>query len=171
MSRASAEGEWSQGLPVGEDQRPQVGAWSVRGPSGERAGCAGARARHRDTGQAAELCVAVGEATELARRLARAGELASRLVHPNLVRVFESGALEDLRFVAVETRGGETLAQRVVAQGKMSLDEALRWLEECARGLAAAHNAGLVHGGIDPARIASVRAQLPSLFNKRPIPQ
>lgn len=167
MSRASAEGEWSQGLPIGEDQRPLMGAWSVRGPSGERAGCACARARHRDTGQAAELCVAVGASSELARRLAQAGELAARLVHPNLVRVFESGATESSRFAAVETRVGETLAQRVVAHGKMPLEEALRWLEECARGLAAAHNAGLIHGGIDPARIALVpkgEAKLDGLY-------
>ncbi|MBK9384458.1 MAG: hypothetical protein IPN34_06520 [Planctomycetes bacterium] len=157
MSRGSSESGWTQGLPVGEDQRPLVGAWSVRGAETERMGFRCSRARHRDTGQAAELCtVASAEETESARRLEQAGELAARLVHPNLMRVYECGVAQQLRFVAVEARSGETLAQRVTARGKMGLDEALRWLEECTRGLAAAHNAGLIHGAIDPARIALV---------------
>lgn len=142
---------------MGEDQRPLVGAWSVRGAETERVGFRCSRARHRDTGQAAELCtVASAEDAERAQRLEQAGELAMRLVHPNLMRVYEAGVAQHLRFVAIEARSGETLAQRVTARGKLAFDEALRWLEECTRGLAAAHNAGLVHGAIDPARIALV---------------
>ena len=48
---------------------------------------------------------------------------------------------------------GESLAQRLAAQGRLELKEILRIGMQAAAGLAAAHEQGLVHRDVKPANI------------------
>jgi hypothetical protein len=66
-----------------------------------------------------------------------------RLSHPNVVRVFDLGEHEGRRFAAVEHVQGLPLA--LVAP--LSAEEAIRLGVQACRGLAAAHDLGLVHMG------------------------
>ena len=84
--------------------------------------------------------------------------------HPNLVAVYDTvtGPDETL-YLILEYVAGGTLAERLRADGTLPLAEALRLTADIARGLQAAHDAGLVHRDIKPANIflaADGRAQV-----------
>jgi len=90
----------------------------------------------------------------LEERFTREAEAGSRMgSHPNLVAVhdFVSDADKTL-YLILEYVAGGTLAQRIT-QGPMPLDDALRITAEAARGLQAAHDAGLVHRDVKPANL------------------
>ena len=101
---------------------------------------------------------------KLEERFTREAEAGSRMgSHPNLVTVhdFVSDADKTLHLILEYVAGG-TLSGRV-KEGIVPLDDALRLTAEVARGLQAAHDAGLVHRDIKPANIflaADGRAQI-----------
>ncbi len=87
-------------------------------------------------------------------RLLREGKALGRLSHPNVVAVHDVGLVEDDLFIAMEYVEGGNLSQWVQAHPEITADrqrEALRLMVDAARGLAAAHAAGLVHRDLKPA--------------------
>ncbi|HEX2735948.1 MAG TPA: protein kinase [Polyangiaceae bacterium] len=79
--------------------------------------------------------------------------LLTRLAHPTIVRVFDHGLSHDGRpFIAMEWLEGEDLGRRQ-ARAPLSMIAALKLMLELARGLHAAHTAGVVHRDIKPANI------------------
>jgi tetratricopeptide (TPR) repeat protein/predicted Ser/Thr protein kinase len=82
-------------------------------------------------------------------RLTREAQAMARLSHPNVVAVFDAGAVGDRLFVAMEFVEGTTLRkwQRAAARDWREL---LRVYEAAGHGLAAAHAAGLVHRDFKP---------------------
>ena len=58
-----------------------------------------------------------------------------------------------LPFLVMPLVAGESLAQRLTAQGRLELKETLRIGMQAAAGLAAAHEQGLVHRDVKPANI------------------
>ena len=79
------------------------------------------------------------------------------LDHPNVVRVYDVGRFDDRAYLVAELLEGETLRARI-ARGPMPVDEVLRIGIEVARGLAAAHDAGLVHRDLKPDNIFLTRS-------------
>jgi TolB-like protein len=82
-------------------------------------------------------------------RFRREVKLARKVTHPNVARTFDLGAYEGFKFITMELIAGVSLARRVEA-GAMSLSEALRVCGDIARGLVAAHSAGVVHRDLKP---------------------
>jgi TonB family protein len=82
----------------------------------------------------------------------RGAEAAARLRHPNVVRVHDFGADTALGLVyaAMELLEGEDLASRTARTGPLPAEAALSVVSQAARGLAAGHHAGVVHGGVKP---------------------
>ncbi|MCS6901122.1 MAG: protein kinase [Myxococcales bacterium] len=81
-------------------------------------------------------------------RFRREVKLARKVTHPNVARTFDLGACSGFRFLTMELIEGVSLARR--APGTLSLSEALRICTDIARGLAAAHAAGVVHRDLKP---------------------
>ncbi|MCE9580401.1 MAG: protein kinase, partial [Deltaproteobacteria bacterium] len=79
--------------------------------------------------------------------LAEARALA-RLAHPNVVPVYDVGEAEGRVFFAMEFVRGQTLAAWLATP--RAVDAIARAFAEAARGLAAAHAAGLVHRDVKP---------------------
>src|SRR5690606_12626659 len=81
-------------------------------------------------------------------RLLREAQALARLSHPNVVQIYDTGALGQQVFIAMEfVRGVDLHAWLATTRG---VDEILRVFVAAGRGLAAAHDAGLVHRDFKP---------------------
>lgn len=69
--------------------------------------------------------------------------------HPNLVQVFEAGEWEGLPYLVMELLEGETLRERMHGR-PIPPKRAAEWAREVARGLAAAHEKGILHRDLKP---------------------
>jgi tetratricopeptide (TPR) repeat protein/predicted Ser/Thr protein kinase len=86
-------------------------------------------------------------------RLLREAQAMARLSHPNVVAVYDAGTLEDgTVFISMELVEGQTLRQWHEAQER-AWRELLALYLEAGRGLAAAHEAGLVHRDFKPENV------------------
>jgi tetratricopeptide (TPR) repeat protein/predicted Ser/Thr protein kinase len=91
--------------------------------------------------------------TELeALRLHREAQAIAQLSHPNVIAVYEVGSADGGMYVAMEYVEGLTLA-KLIEQRRPRREEILRLFTQAARGLAAAHDAGIVHRDFKPANV------------------
>ena len=81
-------------------------------------------------------------------RLLREAILASALNHPNIVTIYETGVVDDDRYIAMELVEGSTLRQ--VAQQGLPVARALGIARQVSEALAVAHAAQIVHRDIKP---------------------
>jgi serine/threonine-protein kinase len=92
-------------------------------------------------------------------RFEREAETASRLDHPNIVRILEVGASRNRHFIAMELVHGGSL--KALMNREVDRDQARRVLgvlAAAARGLAYAHEQGVVHRDVKPANILLTRS-------------
>lgn len=79
----------------------------------------------------------------------------SQLNHPNVVKVYDIARDRGLEFIVMEWLSGETLSNllaRITAR-RIALDKAIEIVRCTARGLAHAHELGMVHGDVKPSNI------------------
>jgi tetratricopeptide (TPR) repeat protein/predicted Ser/Thr protein kinase len=86
------------------------------------------------------------------QRLVREAQAMARLSHPNVVAVFDTGTVDGRLFLAMEFVQGLTLGAWQRAPGR-AWREILRAYVDAGRGLAAAHDAGLVHRDFKPENV------------------
>ena len=105
-------------------------------------------------------CVAIkvlsphsGASSLAKKRFAREAQAAAAVVHPNVLAIHQVQPNGRLPFLVMPLVAGESLAQRLTAQGRLELKEILRIGMQAAAGLAAAHEQGLVHRDVKPANI------------------
>jgi tetratricopeptide (TPR) repeat protein/predicted Ser/Thr protein kinase len=82
-------------------------------------------------------------------RLLREAQALARLSHPNVVQIYDTGALGEQVFIAMEFIRGDDL-HTWLGSASRGIDEILRVFLDAGRGLAAAHDAGLVHRDFKP---------------------
>jgi eukaryotic-like serine/threonine-protein kinase len=87
-----------------------------------------------------------------AARLRREAMAAGALNHPNVVAVYDVGAEGDAQFIVSELVEGETLRARLDA-GPLPPARAFDYAAQAARGLAAAHEKGVVHRDLKPENV------------------
>jgi Tol biopolymer transport system component/predicted Ser/Thr protein kinase len=86
---------------------------------------------------------------KLQRRLIREAKAMAKLAHPNVVTVHEIGEHEGVAFIVMEYVEGQTLRQWLAAEPR-SVTEILAAFMLAGRGLAAIHEAGLIHRDFKP---------------------
>jgi tetratricopeptide (TPR) repeat protein/predicted Ser/Thr protein kinase len=89
-------------------------------------------------------------------RLLREAQALAKLSHPNIVTVHDVGTFHDRDFIAMSFIDGLTLKEWL-AERPRSRAEILSVYGQAARGLAAAHTAGLVHRDFKPSNVMIAR--------------
>ncbi len=79
-------------------------------------------------------------------------EAVARLDHPCIVTLFDVGTSDSGPYLVMELLHGKTLARRI-EEGPIPQAEALRIAEEMAKGLAHAHQRGVLHRDLKPANV------------------
>ena len=87
------------------------------------------------------------------KRFAREARAAAAVVHQHVVAIHAVEATGKLPYLVMPYVACESLQERVDREGALKLRDILRIGLEAARGLAAAHDQGLVHRDIKPANI------------------
>jgi serine/threonine protein kinase/tetratricopeptide (TPR) repeat protein len=90
--------------------------------------------------------------TEGRQRTLREAQAIARLSHPNVVVVYDVGTFEEKVFIAMEFVEGHTAGFWSQSQTR-TWEEALKVYQAAGRGLAAAHEKGLVHRDFKPDNI------------------
>jgi serine/threonine protein kinase/predicted ATPase len=114
------------------------------------------RARDPELGRPVALkVIAPGAADDAGfrRRFEREWRLAAALEHPNVVPVYRAGQEHGRLFLAMRFIEGETLAELVQRRGRLEPDLAMRFAEQVATALDAAHSCGVVHRDVKPGNV------------------
>jgi len=78
---------------------------------------------------------------------------AAAIDHPSIAQVYEINEHDGWWFIAMEFLEGGSLLDLVAASGPMAPGQAAVMVTDAARGLAAAHEAGVIHRDIKPANL------------------
>jgi tRNA A-37 threonylcarbamoyl transferase component Bud32 len=93
----------------------------------------------------------------LRARFTREALAAARLSNEsNTVTIYDVGEWQDRPYIVMELASGGTVAERL-ADGAHDTAESLRWLEQSAAALDAAHARGVVHRDVKPANLLLTR--------------
>jgi serine/threonine protein kinase len=86
-------------------------------------------------------------------RFHREVKAAARLEHPNIVTAFDADEAEGIHFLVMQYVEGRDLSAIVKESGPLSVEQATDYVLQTARGLAYAHEQGVVHRDIKPANL------------------
>lgn len=94
---------------------------------------------------------------EMRQRFEREVLSAREVVHPNLCPIYDLGQWKrpggSVTYLTMKLLAGESLSARIARDGPLPGEEALRLLRQVGAGIAAAHDAGILHRDIKAANI------------------
>ena len=96
---------------------------------------------------------AFDEGTSAGVTLKQEIRLARKITHHNVIRTHDLGEADGLRFLTMEYVPGTTLRDIIDRKGALSLSPGLQIAKQVCRGLAAVHEAGIIHRDIKPPNI------------------
>ena len=87
------------------------------------------------------------------RRFQREVQAAARLIHPNIVTAFDANEANGIHFLVMEYVDGHDLASVIHKRGALPPEHAVECILQAARGLAFAHESGIIHRDIKPGNL------------------
>ncbi len=90
---------------------------------------------------------------EYVERFRREARAVAQLSHPSIVTVIDRGDAEGRHFIVFEYVDGRNLKQLIEESGPLPIRRALELTLETARGLAFAHERGIVHRDVKPQNV------------------
>lgn len=88
----------------------------------------------------------------------------AQLNHPNLIRIYDSGTVEEMFYFVMEFVPGKSLAHST--KGKpVELNQAILLVEAICQGLAHAHSHQIIHGDLNPSHILLNQKAQPKIGN------
>ncbi|HEY3173960.1 MAG TPA: protein kinase [Thermoanaerobaculia bacterium] len=137
----------------------RLGPYEILSPLG--VGGMGEVYRGRDPRIGREVAIKVlpesfSKDAERLRRFEKEARSAGLLNHPNVLVVYDVGEHEGSPYIVEELLDGETLRERLV-QGTLRPAEAIEYGVQVARGLAAAHEKGVIHRDLKPENLFVTR--------------
>jgi predicted Ser/Thr protein kinase len=88
---------------------------------------------------------------------------AGRLNHPNIVTIYDAGKADGVAYIAMEFLEGTSLREILDESPPLSIPRILETVAQVARGLAYAHENGVVHRDVKPANIIVLRNRRPKI--------
>ena len=79
--------------------------------------------------------------------------LARQITDRNIIRIFDLGEADGIRFITMEYVEGESLYDMLRRRGKLPVDEVVHIMEQTLSGLRAAHREGVIHRDLKPGNI------------------
>ncbi|MGE5413748.1 MAG: serine/threonine-protein kinase, partial [Syntrophomonadaceae bacterium] len=95
----------------------------------------------------------IAEDADMLERFKREIQLSSRVTHPNVLRVFDLGESDEIRFLTMQFVDGRDLATILKKQGKLPTERLVKIFRQMAEGLKAAHDQGVIHRDLKPQNI------------------
>lgn len=94
-----------------------------------------------------------GTDPETVRRFKQELVLARRITHKNVVRIYDLGEAEGVKFFTMELLEGESLKKIIQKNGKMAVPTALAMIRQMLGALGEAHDQGVIHRDLKPQNI------------------
>jgi serine/threonine protein kinase/Leucine-rich repeat (LRR) protein len=114
------------------------------------------KARHRRMNRVVALKVLPAQLAsipEAVARFQREVEAVARLQHLNVAAAYDADEADGVHFLVMEHVDGPNLSAYVKIHGPLPLAAAVKLTAQAARGLAAAHDQGIVHRDIKPSNL------------------
>src|SRR4051812_30223255 len=89
----------------------------------------------------------------LSDRLLEGARRTAAVKHPNVVQVIEASTDAGQPYIVMERVTGPSMAEVLMNRGALDADNAARLVIELAKGVAAAHRAGVTHGMLTPSNV------------------
>src|SRR5690348_14805877 len=90
---------------------------------------------------------------EILQRFKQELILARQVTHKNVIRIFDLGEADSVKFITMEFIEGQDLKCLLRERGKLSPDETMKIMAQVCRALEAAHNEGVIHRDLKPQNI------------------
>lgn len=113
-------------------------------------------ARHRDLDVDVTvkfMAPSLVENADLRARFEREAKVAARLRSRHIVQVLDYGVDDDMPYIAMELLRGESLADRLAREGRLSVSITAHFLQQICKALRIAHDEGLVHRDLKPGNV------------------
>src|SRR4051794_14634866 len=79
--------------------------------------------------------------------------LARQVTHRNVIRIFDIGEAEGLKYITMQFLEGQDLSHLLRSRGKLPASEAADIVAQVCEGLGAAHAEGVIHRDLKPSNI------------------
>ena len=96
--------------------------------------------------------------TELLERFGREAEIGRTLNHPNIIRIFDKGRVDQVPYFTMELVDGETLHSMARREGALPPVVACNIVKQVAEALDYSHMKGVIHRDLKPSNIMLLRS-------------
>ena len=87
------------------------------------------------------------------RRFHREAESVARLRHDNVIQIYEVGQIDNTHYFAMDLVDGAGFGSTSFIRDRAYIDDAARIIRDAARGLAHAHERGVIHCDSKPSNL------------------
>ena len=141
-------------VPTSEFDGHAFGVYELTDQLYRSATCQVLKARHvyLDRWSAIQILASSAASAQAVALFHRKARLSAAFDHEHIVRTYDGGRIDGLHYRIMEYVAGPTLAERIIPQ-RISVQAAVRYIMQTARGLAYAHQQQVVHRDIQPAHL------------------
>jgi serine/threonine-protein kinase len=134
----------------------RIGNYAILSPLGTGGMGTVYKAKHRRMNRVVAIKILSRETagkSDRTQRFQREVETIAQLSHPNIVMAYDAGEADDGLYLVMEYVDGCDLGSEVALSGPLAVADAVDCVIQGARGLAYAHDRGIVHRDVKPANL------------------